>query len=562
MKLKFILGRAGSGKTHYCLEAIRTELKRSPTGDRLILLAPEQATFQMDRALLADEEICGYARAQVLSFRRLAYLVFEELGGPALPPAGNLVRRMLLGKILAANRERLRVFGPSSRRPGLAGEIADAISELHRYRHPPEDLESQLAALEEAGEGDSLLALKLADLMLVYREYHAALAGSYTDADDYLDILAEKLPRSELTAGARVWVDGFAGFTPQEYGVLEQIIKQARVVEVALCLDPADAPRLPRSPSDLDPASLFHPTEETYVTLRALAARLHVEVEEVRLGAGTGRFGPGSDLAHIEAELFKDLPKPYPRRPAGVRLVEAGSRRAEINAVAREILRLCKDENLRFRDMAVIVRDLDTYHEVIQAAFSEFEIPYFIDRRREVTYHPLVELIRAAVRVAVTDWATEPVLRYLKSDLAPVERDAADVIENYVTAHGIAGSAWYQEEPWRYRKAADQGADDELPAAEEAVLPDINTWRLAGVEALKKFCDRVRARSEPTVRDVTAALFELLSEVGARDRIESWRDEAEKERNFDLASRWWTSSVPRNWRSRNTSRYSTRGCRT
>ena len=68
MQARFLLGPAGSGKTHRCLAEIRAELLKSPEGLPLLLLAPKQATFQLERQLLADGSLAGYTRLQILSF--------------------------------------------------------------------------------------------------------------------------------------------------------------------------------------------------------------------------------------------------------------------------------------------------------------------------------------------------------------------------------------------------------------------------------------------------------------------------------------------------------------
>ncbi len=73
MSLRFLLGPAGSGKTHACLDEICRELVRDPlTGPPLYFLVPEQATYQMERAFLRTAEVNAAARARVVSFKRLA----------------------------------------------------------------------------------------------------------------------------------------------------------------------------------------------------------------------------------------------------------------------------------------------------------------------------------------------------------------------------------------------------------------------------------------------------------------------------------------------------------
>src|SRR5215472_17029037 len=84
VQIRFLLGPAGSGKTFRCLAEIRDALTASPEGLPLILLAPKQATFQLERQLLADDSLCVYTRLRILSFERLAHFIFDQLGEP--PP--------------------------------------------------------------------------------------------------------------------------------------------------------------------------------------------------------------------------------------------------------------------------------------------------------------------------------------------------------------------------------------------------------------------------------------------------------------------------------------------
>lgn len=72
--VQFILGRSGTGKTRWCIDAVCEALTADDAaGPPLVLLVPEQATYQAERAILSHPEIAGFSRLHVLSFNRLGF---------------------------------------------------------------------------------------------------------------------------------------------------------------------------------------------------------------------------------------------------------------------------------------------------------------------------------------------------------------------------------------------------------------------------------------------------------------------------------------------------------
>jgi len=450
LSLRLVLGRAGSGKTRLCLEEIRAALAAGPAGPALILLTPEQATLQMEQELHRMAPGPGFSRALVLSFRRLGWRVFQEAGGAARPHLGEMGKRMALQAVVQERRQELSLFAALAGSPGFIEQLAHTVAELKLYRVEPPDLERLAAAYRQNGRGETILGRKLHDLALIYAALEDFLAGRYLDPDDYMTLLARRLPEAPLIKDSLVWVDGFHGFTPQEEGVLQALIAAAGRVTVTLCLDPA------LSHQRLGETELFHPTAVTCQRLRQLALAAGVNIEpDLTLRGTPPRFQAAPALAHLEAAFGRWPLRPFTGTPDGTRLVAAANRRVEVEAAAREILRLARDEDLRFREMAVLVRDLEPYHDLIVNTFRDFNIPFFIDRRRPVGHHPLIELVRAALATVLENWAYDPVFRYLKSDLVPVSRSIVDRLENYVLAHGIRGRMWLDERPWTFRSGRD-----------------------------------------------------------------------------------------------------------
>ena len=456
MKLRFVLGRAGTGKTRHCLDEVRARLAEAPDGPPLILLVPEQATFTTEYALLGTPGVPGTMRAQALSFRRLAFRVMQETGGTALVPIGENGKNMLLFKLLHRHADRLRLFAGSAGQRGFVDKLNELLTEMKRYGVTPESLET-LAADAALASPDGLLERKLHDIRLLYAELESALAGRYLDAEDGLAYLARGFGASSLAA-AEIWVDGFHGFTPAEYAALETMIRCARSVTVTLTLDRPYGPG--EQPPELD---LFRPTAETYIRLRELAERSDVPVEPpfVLRPEPAPRWADSPMLAHLERHYGSRTPMAVPEdwfdpeHPrCGVVIRAAANRRAEVDAAARDILRRVQEDGLRWRDIAVMVRNLADYADLIEQTFSDYGIPFFLDRKSVIPHHPLVEFIRSALETVTGGWRHDAVIRCIKTELltgpdSGIDRSDLDRLENYVLAAGIDGRRWLDPGSWR-----------------------------------------------------------------------------------------------------------------
>ncbi len=514
LSLRFILGRAGSGKTHFISDAIKKSILESPDGPQVILLVPEQATFQMELDMVRDLE--GAVRAQVLSFRRLAHRVFVETGGAARIPIGELGKRMVLRELLEQNKENLRVFGKSAGRIGFADCLARTIGEFKTYLITPENLDFAGRVMEKA----DLLKSKLADFSLLYRQMEEYLSTRYTDPDDYLSLLVEKLPLASSFRKAQIWIDGFKGFTPQEIKVIEKLLETAERVNVALCIDPEV------TTVNLEDDHVFYPVWETYKRITDAAAKTGVTTEKtvIMVDSEAVKFDKASDIAWLEKHFFTYPAPAYAGDDKNIKIIAGSNRRAEVEACAREMMRLVRDDGYRWRDFAVLLRDMEPYNELIKSVFQDFGIPVFLDRKRNVLHHPLVELIRSVLEIAEKNWAYQPVFRYLKTDLVPIEREKVFLLENYVLAHGIRGDKWTSGDNWQYVRHYTLGEDAAVSEGERQILEEINEARRIASLTAANFTAKVgKCR---TVREKTSALYELLDELKAAETIETWRIEA------------------------------------
>lgn len=506
MSVTFILGRSGTGKTALCVRQVCDALT-APGEHPLIFLVPEQATYQAERAVLSRPEIRGYHRLNILSFSRLEFLLTGR--DARRPEISRIGQEMVIHKLLNEHAGYLNLFAGVSRTPGLARNLARLFVEFHEYEKTPDDLDALAASLETQNPHD-LSALKFRDIARIYRAYLAFLQNRFINPDLRLSLACEKVRTADFLRDADLWVDGFASFTLQQQNLLIELIKAARRTRIALNLDPARVDTRKPRPELLDPVNLFHSTERTFAELFTELKKHKIPVEAPVLLTEPHRFADAPALRALEAGLFETEPAPPVSAGESVRIISAPTIRAEVRFIARRILSLVREHNIRYRQIAVIVSDIDTYQPHLQAAFDDYGIPLFIDKRRPLTAHPVVELLQAAFQALTTDFDTLHVLAFLKSDLAPLTRADADTLENYALAAGIDRMQWLDPEPWAYRP---QRTDFDMNA-----LNAIRRTALAPLDNLRQALG-IAADDPLDAHAFIAAVWSLLNTLGIDERL-------------------------------------------
>lgn len=532
LSLRFLLGPAGSGKTRACLDEICQELVQDPFfGPPLYFLVPEQATYQMERALLTRRtEVSAAARARVVSFKRLAYLALQDEGGADRPYLSEIGKLLALQAVVSRLSSRLELFRGISNAEGFLEQLAATFSELRAHRQTAQGLH----AVKELLADEGVIAAKLHDIALLYEAYDQFISRRFRDPDSALDLASDAILRVDLVRGAEVWIDGFAGFTPQEYAVLESIVRVARRVNVALCLEPAGLGDDIETWTEGPPGELFHPTRESLIRLRDLARRCGVPIEPPTLfdGESAPRFQKAPLLGRLERQMVvgrrplaagQSVAQPRAIEeevPAAIEVIEAADPRAEVEAAAREIARAVREDGVRYGEIAVITRELEPYRELIEATFQKWRIPYFLDSKELAHHHPLVTLIRAALEIAVHGLEAERILRYLKTDLTPLSRAEVDALENEVLRHGASGETWRRQPSLAPLIAFVQGVRKLIAQEEE---PEDGKRRAPVANYLELLWELLEVHQ---VDQTLAAWVEAASEEGKRlvadEHVQVW----------------------------------------
>ncbi|MCX5632746.1 MAG: exodeoxyribonuclease V subunit gamma [Phycisphaerae bacterium] len=512
MAVQFILGRSGAGKTTLCIKQIIDCLLNGQSENNLVFLVPEQATYQAERAILSNSKIKGYSRLHILSFQRLCYRIFGK--NLAARPLTQQARDMIVHRLLCENAAKLKVFSSAAASTGSAVRIATVLAELQQQSKSPDDVDKLIEQLKSSSE---LTAGKLTDINLIYKQYLNFVEGNFLNNDNQLNIARDSVVHTPFLKDCQLWVDGFAGFTTSELLLLTELLKVSASSKIALCIDPAALQE--------DWAGIFEPTQKTYTDLFSLIKTLKLPVEKPVILIESKRFNSSKALTHLEKNIFSFDSVPPVSSQGNIKITACAKTRLEVDYVARQICSLVREQDFRWRDIAVIASDIDEYRHYIQAVFSDFDIPFFIDRRRDLQQYPAVELITCALRIATDRFTTPDAINYLKSDLVPISRAEVDKLENYCLAFGVEGIDWLKTSKWDFAPAKDTDFSNE----------EIEKIRLKATEHLLQFRTRLQIAGAIDAEKFCAALFIFLDSLNVRGQLAEWTKAAFEAERLDEA---------------------------
>lgn len=523
--LRFVYGRAGSGKSSFCLSDIKASIASGNTERQRILLVPEQFSFQSEKNLINTLGEEGILKAQVLSFKRMAYKVFSEAGGIVREHINAAGKTMLLYSIIDEVKNDLKAFARAGRQQGFVDIMSSTITEFKRYNITPELLKLTADTIN----GNEMLKQKLQDINLIFEKFEEKLRDSYVDSEDDLTILAQKLHGYSGFNGAEIWIDEFESFTPQQYTILEKLMKKAARVTIAMTTDSLNGN------SQLDNTDVFHPVKSTERKLLKIIQENNIPYEKPINLKEQYRFQESAALRHLEKYFYNFPYKKYNDSTDHIKLFKAVNIYSEVENTAKDIVRLVRDNNMRYRDIAVVTRNLKAYENLAEAIFNQYGIPYFMDTKRDIESNPIIMMLNSVIEIYTKNWTYDSVFKYLKTGITGIQREDIDVLENYVLANGIRGKKWTEEDNWNYR--LNYGFEDaEISIFEMETLQKINATKILVTEPLVRLFGSFR--EAVNAREICSAIYNFSVEILIPERIEGWIEEFKVKGHFDKANEY------------------------
>lgn len=516
MSLRFYFGPSGSGKSHRIYEEIMQRAAQEP-GRNFLIIVPDQFTMQTQKDLVMRSDRGGILNIDVLSFGRLSHRILEEVGTKEMPVLDDTGKSLVLQKIAADLKEQLPAMGSLLHKQGYIHEVKSAISEFMQYGISTQDMDKLIASAEKRGA----LAMKLRDLKTLYRGFQDYIRDHFITTEETLDVLRRSLVKSKILPDSVVVFDGFTGFTPIQNRLIQELMRVCEETIVTVTIGEEE------DPYQMDgEQKLFHLSKKTVADLVKLAAEAEVtRGEDVFVKGGPNRFAEAPALCYLEQNLFRYQYEPYTEKQHEIHMFEALSPREEVHQTALYIRKLIREEGLTYRDIAVVIGDLEGYASYVETEFRQLEIPCFLDRTRGIVLNPMIEYIKSALQLYIRDFSYDTVFHFLRSGMADISREEIDELENYVIRTGARGYRTYSRLFTRKTEEMQQGSGQEDTERAEETMERLNRIRQQFADTVEILHMAPRAKAGEYVDH----LYDFLEQNQVQQKLLNYQQRFEQE---------------------------------
>lgn len=489
MPIRYLTGHSQAIKPRLYQE-LQTALSNGGTYP-LIVLVPEQYTLQSEREIIDTLGLNGSFRLQVMSPARLFSRIFADAGSPEPVRVDERGRVMLMHAALKSLNKELCWYRGAQHRPGFAELAAQQLKELKQAGYTAEKLD-ELSDTVAAGA----LKYKLKDLSLIWNAYEEKLAGRFMDGEDELMQALERIPRTSFLKACEVWAYGFETISPTLSRALLALEPVARQVNLLLPLQ--------NNASSRDFYS-FEPVQHSLERMCRMAKEQNISWTREYLPDPEQVEDLKEEIRHLLNEINCFPQQPYDKTPKAVRLIMARNPQDEAMTAMSLIRDLVRSRGWRYRDVAVACFRLEEYSEAISRSARLYHIPVFLESSRSADRNPLSQYVLLALRLISSNWQAEDMQLLLRTGYCDLTEDECDMICNYIIEQGISGKLWQTE--------FKRGSDEEIALCEP--------MRQRITAPLLSLTERMKAAQ--TVRDQMTAVWMLLEEIGAFEKLKAYQ---------------------------------------
>ena len=509
MGVRIIYGGPGSGKSEFCFSEIANQLKKEK---KIYMITPDQFSFTAEQKLMKATHANAVIHAEVVSLSRMAYRVLNEVGGSIKTYLSQCGKAMLIYDILNKYKKELKFLGKSDENINLSME---AIAEFKKYGITPIALQQEIDTIQ-----DTYLKTKLRDMVLIYQKFQEKIEGRYIEENDLLNILATQIEKTNLLQNSIIYLDEFSGFTKQEYEVIKQFIKLAKQVNISICTDNLNINTNPDS-------DIFYPNKITIAKIWNMVNENNFQLDKPVHLQKQHRFKT-EELRYLSINRNSYQATRYEKKVENIKLFLAQNPYSEIEHIDKQIIQLRKDKKMRYKDIAIITKNIDEYSSLIRAIFSKYKIPVFIDEKRDVNQNIIIQYILSLLEIINKNFATETIFNYLKLGFSSIDLEEIFELENYCNKWGIKQNKWKKDFVYEREK------EDRKQKVER-----YNQLREQIVQPLLELQGKIKQNR--TASHITKYLYEFLQNQKIEEKIIAKIHKLEEKSLLDLANEYSTS---------------------
>ncbi|MBQ5397873.1 MAG: PD-(D/E)XK nuclease family protein [Ruminococcus sp.] len=494
--LHFILGKSGSGKTREALNII-TSLRKSGN-KRLMLLVPDQSSFDTETALLHKLGALESRDVLVFGFNRLCDYVFKNTGNIPQNVIDDGVRKIIMSRAIDEVKDRLSIFSGSSKRKSVLDLMLYSLREFRKDHISTESLVSVSGNVES-----DILKNKLTETSLVLDAYDALLSCAYIDPIENLDRLSNILLENNMFSGYDIVLDSFSGFTYQQLSVLEILMRDSSEFYVTLNLD-----------VESKSLELFETTNRTYNQLKRMAKSNSVELGKEKILSEFKR-SDREDISFLENNIYRPKKNQFPEKAENITTFIASDIYGEAEFVAQKILELVSSEVYFYGDIAVVNRNMEKYDGILDTVFDKYDIPYYKDDTRDIFTMPVIRFISSAIDAALMSFDREAVLSMLKTGMTPFSPSQIAEFENYLFVWSLDRSKLkkpFVNNPSGFEKLTDE---------DERTLKRLEKMRESLISPLEEFS---KVCKDADGLEISRALYSLMESYRVADAVDAYYD--------------------------------------
>ncbi len=367
--------------------------------------------FCEDKMTLSQEESLvkitgGTFNAEVLTFDR--YMARKTSRPFTLSKEGSA---MAVKKVLEKHGKELEVLRKYSSSPSLSITLSELIAQLKSAKVKPEELLSALPSYKGKN------VAKIRDIGKVFALYEGFLSDkNFCDLSKNVDDMVKVIDGDDELKNSRVIISGYSSITKQSCEVIKKLYNTALSCDFIVV--------------DGDNKDLYIGEFTNFVLslTHEKPTVINFDLGELPSTILSGIFNPQNKLSANFSDAF---------------LFEGKTVEEECEFIAKNVKREVLSGGKRYRDIAVAYGNIESASLILKDKFSKYDVPYFLDEKRNLLCHPVSKLIISLANAKLKN-SLDDVITSIGSKLFIVDKHLSDGFIRFILSNAITYSTFYK----------------------------------------------------------------------------------------------------------------------